>query len=38
MVTVKRLYCSQKTKMMIYSDNIITWKRYSNVFSNLKEW
>ena len=38
MVTLKRLHCAQRTKMMIYSDNMITWKHTSNVCRNPKEW
>ena len=38
MVTEKRLHCAQRPKMTIYSDNMITWKRTSNIFSNFREW
>ena len=38
MVTLKQLHCAQRTKMIIYSDNMITWKRTSNICSNPKEW
>ena len=37
MVTVKCLHCVQRTKIIIYSDNMITWKHTLNVFSNHKE-
>ena len=31
MVTVKQLHCSWRPKMMIYINNMITWKRKKNV-------
>ena len=38
MVKIKGLHCARIPIMMIYSDNMITWKRASNVCSNPKEW
>ena len=38
MVTVKQLHCSQRPEIIIYSDNMSTWKRTSNVYSDPKEW
>ena len=38
MVTAKRLHCAWRPKMMIYSNNMIAWKRIYNFLTNPKQW
>ena len=38
MVTVKKLHCDRIPTIIIYGDNMIAWKRTSNVCSNPKYW
>ena len=38
MVTQKQLHCAQIPNMMIYSNNMTTWKRTSNICNDTIEW